>query len=307
MKFGGNLKDIAEKVADQRMRRTMLRYKQLKKDVKSIAFQLHDSGRCERLCEGDCAVCLEPLGRDLDVVTTSCGHRFHPICVAEALIAGRDHSCPLCRTPLELAIPGGVDGDILGFLARLRMAAHEMTTCHAQVLNEISSRFEQLASKSAAERRADSCIPVLARWKQQRAQQKQEHSIIQLRDKLDESALWALTNLQGLRKILKKFDKRTGMALRGEFLRQLVLKKSFVQDSLPGTGRCCQILHGVLELQRANTQPLAQPQMSVSMEQVFHDIERRYEQVFFPPKLTDVSKVDGCPKLTLYRDPRLST
>ncbi|KAJ1491339.1 hypothetical protein T484DRAFT_3183137 [Baffinella frigidus] len=85
------------------------------------------------------------------------------------------------------------------------MAAHEMTTCHAQVLNEISSRFEQLASKSAAERRADSCIPVLARWKQQRAQQKQEHSIIQLRDKLDESALWALTNLQGLRKILKKY------------------------------------------------------------------------------------------------------
>jgi len=191
----------------------------------------------------------------------------------------REPQCPLCRTPLELAIPGGVDGDILGFLARLRMAAHEMTTCHAQVLNEISSRFEQLASKSAAERRADSCIPVLARWKQQRAQQKQEHSIIQLRDKLDESALWALTNLQGLRKILKKFDKRTGMALRGEFLRQLVLKKSFVQDSLPGTGRCCQILHGVLELQRANTQPLAQPQMSVSMEQVFHDIERRYEQV----------------------------
>ena len=59
--------------------------------------------------------------------------------------------------------------------------------------------------------------------------------------------MWALTNLHGLRKILKKLDKRTGMKLRGEFIRQLVLGKSFVQDFMPETGKYCEILRSVTE------------------------------------------------------------
>jgi hypothetical protein len=197
MKFAHMIKGVAEEVVDERMRHTLLRYKLFKKDVKRIALHLGKTGRREKeeVCDGDCSVCLEPLGREVDVITTSCGHRFHPICVAEALIAGRDHSCPLCRTPLELALPEGVDGDILRFLAQLRMAAHEMTKCHAQVLSEISAHCARLPSASAPIEAG--CAPhFLAAYQRRGKEHKRKVAVQNVQRRVGESALWALTNLQ---------------------------------------------------------------------------------------------------------------
>ena len=250
MKFRGEIEATKEKVADERMRSTLLGYKQLKKDVKSIAAQLRASGRHERLCEGDCAVCLDPLGREVDVVTTSCGHQFHPICVAEALIVGRDHSCPLCRRKVDLAMPGGVDGEILRFLARLRMSAHEMAACHSQVLSEISVHCARLPQRPAPldAPSHSGCTPhFFSAYHQRGKEHKRKVAVANVQRRVSESALWALTNLHGLRKILKKLDKRTGMTLRGEFMRQLVLGKSFVQDFIPETGKYSEILRSVTE------------------------------------------------------------
>lgn len=47
--------------------------------------------------EGDtCAVCLDPMTEEGELVTLSCGHRFHSMCAVDVFRRG-DTRCPVCR------------------------------------------------------------------------------------------------------------------------------------------------------------------------------------------------------------------
>lgn len=45
-----------------------------------------------------CTICLEPLSKETNITTTSCGHTFHASCLLKA--SQRTPTCPLCRTSL---------------------------------------------------------------------------------------------------------------------------------------------------------------------------------------------------------------
>lgn len=49
-------------------------------------------------CES-CAICLEPMAEQHEIVKTNCGHFYHLDCAARAM----QHSatCPLCRTTID--------------------------------------------------------------------------------------------------------------------------------------------------------------------------------------------------------------
>lgn len=54
----------------------------------------------------ECAICLEPLADQHEIVRTSCNHLFHLNCAARAL--QRSDACALCRStvqPLQWAFP----------------------------------------------------------------------------------------------------------------------------------------------------------------------------------------------------------
>jgi hypothetical protein len=249
MKFNVEIKSVANRVADRRLKLSLLPYKAFKKDVKRIATHLNTQNRAERMCEGECAVCMEPLGREVDTVSTACGHRFHPVCVAEALIVGKDHSCPLCRNPLQEAMPNNVDGDILRFLARLRLAAMQLVGVHNSMLQEVTNSCDHLESDDQDDVASISCIPVFSDFRMRARERKRGQAVRTLQLAVRECARWAHTNVEGLRKILKKLEKRTGMRVKVEFLQQVVVGKSIVQDFMPGIGRFHALLHKVAELE----------------------------------------------------------
>ena len=78
----------------------------------------------------ECAICLEILGPASDVTTTACKHTFHTFCLVETLGNGMCTSCPLCRTEVEKLVPGGLDGQSLKLIAKLRKHRHTHTHTH---------------------------------------------------------------------------------------------------------------------------------------------------------------------------------
>ena len=78
----------------------------------------------------ECAICLETLGPASDVTTTACKHTFHTFCLVETLGNGMCTSCPLCRTEVEKLVPGGLDGQSLKLIAKLRKQSRSHLRAH---------------------------------------------------------------------------------------------------------------------------------------------------------------------------------
>ena len=101
-----------------------VRYKDLKdhiKNMQKLKYERDMQARRNKTLTDECAICLEPLGPASDVTTTACKHSFHTFCLVETLGNGMCTSCPLCRTEVEKLVPGGLDGQSLKLIAKLRI------------------------------------------------------------------------------------------------------------------------------------------------------------------------------------------
>ena len=54
------------------------------------------SDDADRVDDDTCAVCLDPMTDEGELVTLSCGHRFHSMCAVDVFRRG-DTRCPVCR------------------------------------------------------------------------------------------------------------------------------------------------------------------------------------------------------------------
>ena len=108
-----------------------------------------DDGDAVGTIQGDdCAICLEPLGRndkDDDVTTLSCRHKFHTACMSTMRRHGHGE-CPLCRKPLdagaEKSFVDGMTALLRGNTSRAELLFREAIASdpdHSSALNNIAS------------------------------------------------------------------------------------------------------------------------------------------------------------------------
>jgi hypothetical protein len=113
-----------------------VRYKDLKDHIKNMhksKYEREMQARRNKTLTDECAICLEPLGPASDVTTTACKHSFHTFCLVETLGNGMCTSCPLCRTEVEKLVPGGLDGQSLKLIAKLRINIDAAQWCGGHI------------------------------------------------------------------------------------------------------------------------------------------------------------------------------
>ena len=190
-------------LSNEDFRKALVRYKILKKHIAAMNNEtVHE--HTAQPAEGECSICLEPFHRASNVITTRCDHCFHPTCLVRALGTGPCSSCPLCRRTAAGLVPSGPDGDCLRFLAMVYVNTRAAHMCHDAAVRAIEGHLA--AARALA--------PALARsWSGAAARAALEADAGNALLALDAVERMAWLNYEGLRKILKKFDKRTGFCV----------------------------------------------------------------------------------------------
>ena len=135
------------------------------------------------------------------------------------------------------------------FLAMVQINARAVQSCHAKMIGWLESKISRLkvASELAS---ATSDVPVQMTIVSN-AVGEAEHALCVLDTVLKLSSL----NHEGLRKILKKFDKHTGMGVSAAALADLDRCGFAADAAAAGNGRCAALraaLHAILcDLRRA--------------------------------------------------------
>ena len=218
----------------------LIKYRILKQHIASMssccAVELPD--------DFECPICLFPFGARNQSVTTSCGHRFHPNCLIKTLISGLRTSCPLCpRKSFEL-VPAGDDGDCLRFLAMLYVNARAVHVCIEESLTTLEARLRVLQTHFSGS------------FMEAQLQDEATSALAQL----EATVRFGQLNCLGFRKILRKFDKRTGYGVAAAVMADLshfgfIRTALCEEETTCGGGRCSSLrngLHGVLlHLQRS--------------------------------------------------------
>ena len=222
-----------------------IKYKILKKHISNstLSFDFHLAPRLP--VDGECSICIEKFGDSSSLISTSCGHRFHPYCLIAALDSGFCASCPLCRRSAGELVPDGPDGDCLRFLAMTHVNARAVQRCHDRVMNSLEKDFTSLQNKANQDLSGDAALYLVS-------------EITVLASKLDRTVRSAALNYEGFRKILKKFDKRTGRSISSAMLPRLQTSGFFV-DVTSQNGRCASLRHRLTSLLRGHTPPNGQP------------------------------------------------
>ncbi len=182
----------------------------------------------------ECCICFEPFQFASRRITTSCGHSFHHYCLIAALGTGACSSCPLCRRAAGVLVPPGADGDCLRFMAMVHVNAKAVQRCHEATVLLLEARTAD-HHREAARRAA--AAPGLAA------------AVADTLWRLDATMHYDALNYEGFRKILKKFDKRTGCAVSSSVLADLQRHGFFLDSSALGNGRCAALriaLHALL-------------------------------------------------------------
>ena len=103
--------------------------------------------------EEECCICLEPLCRSGNSrrtqVATSCGHHFHPVCLATFLASRPKSSCPMCRCPSSQLVPAcSEDGDCINFLVKFTSNMNAVERLHQSYLCTVESRVRNYEAES---------------------------------------------------------------------------------------------------------------------------------------------------------------
>ena len=222
MKFQKYFESEAKTLSvDEDFRKALVRYKILKKHI-AIMDTAAVHARNAQPAEGECCICLEPFHFASHMITTRCAHSFHPTCLVRALGTGSCTSCPLCRRTAAGLVPAGAEGDCLRFLAMVHVNARALQHCHDAAMRAIHASL------------ADACAeePPSRLWPWAGAQRRAAlaDDAEAAAAALDAIVRFATLNYEGLRKILKKFDKRTGFCVAGATMAEL-RRSSFIAET----------------------------------------------------------------------------
>jgi SPX domain protein involved in polyphosphate accumulation len=135
-------------------------------------------------------------------------------------------------------VPTGIDGDCLRFLAMVLLNTQAVERCHEGTLQYLETRLQQLSQR-------------LSMGPQQHAKEEvdaMEAEVAASLEMLETAIRYGALNYDGLRKILKKFDKRTGFGVSPVALESLQ-RRAFVADAATeGTGRCMALRTALLAM-----------------------------------------------------------
>jgi hypothetical protein len=222
-------------------RAALIKYKIFKKHIASMCTESIRE-RSSQQVGTECCICFEQFHVASAMISTSCGHQFHPYCLIKSLGIGACNSCPLCRRSAAGLVPSGYDGDCLRFLAMIQVNANAVQRCHENMLrlldtelNSYQQYFARLRQRPVNERHALNA------------------EVLMSIERLDATMQYDALNYEGFRKILKKFDKRTGCAVSSSVLADLQRHGFFLDSSVFGNGRCAALriaLHALLRALR---------------------------------------------------------
>ena len=242
MKFGKYLKEqvspeIAADPKFSEFRAAMIPYKNLKQRIKAIDFAA-SRAQCRKQISDECSICFEPFGFRSDEISTRCGHHFHACCLVDAFGAeGSKGTCPLCRCPVSELVPSGFDGDLLRFLAMVRINLDSADKCYEQFLRHLQKRTDEIikaekAVKHSTIRRFFAGLTCDSRQRQQ-----MQGEAMRLREQAAAAERFAAANRDGFRKILKKFDRRSGARPLSPHILTQLAARGFARDADAGAER----------------------------------------------------------------------
>jgi len=186
------------------LRASIICYKGLKQILKRMDFDTFCARGTAPLDEC-CGICLDPLAFRWQAIRTACGHHFHPHCLVDAFAVRTSRgACPMCRTPLGRLVPAGVDGDVLRFLATVRVGIEAADTCYEGFVRYLQGSINLLIASMAEHRRR----PVWFTWMRASLQDQLTHRASELCAHLAAARAFAVANRDGVRKIVKKFERR---------------------------------------------------------------------------------------------------
>jgi hypothetical protein len=228
MKFQKRLQSEAPSLLiSEDYRIALIKYKVLKKHIGAMcSTNVHDRSQWPQ-AECDCCICLEQFHSSSSMISTRCGHSFHAYCLIKSLSSGTCNCCPLCRHPAAGLLPTGNDGDCFRFLAMVHVNANAVQRCHQGTLRLIESELQHYQQRAAK----------LQMWPI-RERLALEAEVLKSLEQLDATMQYGALNYEGFRKILKKFDKRTGCAVSSSVLADIQRHGFFLDNSALGNGRC---------------------------------------------------------------------
>ena len=216
---------------------SVLPYKDLKQMLKTVDFATYRARGSEAFAEEECCgICLDPLTLRCDAIRTRCGHLFHAWCVVDAFgVRTSRGECPLCRTGLSRMVPLGLDGDVLRFLATVRVGIDTADACYEQFVRYLQASVNVLIAGAATQ----TPFFALHRWFSS-ARADLLHRASELCAHLAAARVFALANRDGVRKIVKKLERRarSPAPLASTHVVEAWLSgRGFVRDQVEGGGR----------------------------------------------------------------------
>jgi hypothetical protein len=203
----------------------LIKYKILKKHIKAMCTQTLQLRRSQ-VVDSECCICFESFNFAINMISTNCGHNFHPYCLIKTLGTGHCTTCPLCRRPAAGLVASGYDGDCLRFMAMLLVNCNAVQHCHETSLRILEAELQSYQQTLASQRNTAAALAALA------------PQIAASAERVELLMQYGALNYDGFRKILKKFDKRTGCGASSQVLADL-RRRGFVADAAVfGNGRC---------------------------------------------------------------------
>lgn len=238
MKFGNYLQEhIIPEFMDDTVfpgfESSMIRYKVLKQMIRKMDFATSHQ-RSKEAMPGECCICFEPFHHRSEAISTRCGHDFHPCCLIDAFsVEGSRGNCPLCRAPVAELVPPGFDGDVLRFLAMVRVNIDAADSCHERFVRHLRSHAKTLQDALTAPR-AGTFRRFLPSWGCDARRRGLVAEAALLRSHVAAAERFAAANCDGFRKILQKFDSRSGARPLSPHVLPRLASRGFARDADDG-------------------------------------------------------------------------
>ena len=171
-----------------------------------------------------CCVCFENYRTAKEYIVTRCKHSFHPACLISAFdYGGSRPSCPLCRMSVKDLMPDGMDGQILSFVAMLKLNLTAADKCYIRFLHIIKSQIESTGKNDES-----------------------QSNYNDLEASLRIADLFSIVNFTGFSRIIEKYE--TIMLLRCPEISKFLETTSFCRDARRiGSTKLRQDLQNALE------------------------------------------------------------